>query len=320
MLVALGEFRLLFVLVGGRLVIDGADGLLGAIGLTMRVVLGGLTVLGRLGAADLEMVGAEGFLTMTGPPMRLERPVTVRLLGAEDVGGLGAGELGRVGDGLRVTEGVAGREGVGRAGVVLVGVRLGVVLVGARLGVDLLGGRLGAALVGVRVLDLGVLLGVLRDEVRGVLALDGALATGWGAGALTAVVATDLGAGALTAGLGVGALGAGLGATLGVDLGAALGAGLAGALGAAFGGALGAGLGVLEGGWALGAAGGLPGLLGALSAKMGSAHIIRARASVMSTILACCRNLRADIILSPFTITLICQTAGRPYPTLPLYP
>ncbi|MCK4294609.1 MAG: hypothetical protein KAY65_15520, partial [Planctomycetes bacterium] len=244
--VAFGEFRLLFVLAGGGLVIDGEDGLFGAIDLTMRVVLGGLTVLGWLGAAGLDVAGAEGFLTMTGPPMRLEPPVTMRLLGAEEVGGFGAGELGRVGDGLGATEGVAGRDRVGRVGVILVGVRLGVVLVGARLGValvgarlgvlligarlgvDLLGGRLGAALPGVRVLDLGVLLGVLRDEVRGVLALDGALATGWGAGVFTAVVATDLGAGALTGGLGVGALGAALTTGLGVG---ALGAGLGATIG-----------------------------------------------------------------------------------------
>lgn len=299
------------------LAVEDADGLFVTIGPAMRVVLFELMRLLELVVGGFTAEEVDRLFTMTGPPIRLVPVTPVRLL-EEAAGGLDAGEDDRVElellGGLLVAVGVRGCEGV-----VLLGDRLGVVLLGERLGVVLLGERLGVVRLGARVLDLDVLLLELRDEVRGVLDRDGVLATAAGAGAfaicldgvvLGAGLAIGFGDGdvvicldgeGFAAGLGAGALGAGLAAGLGAG---ALGAGLAAGLGA---GALGAALTAGLGGGALGAGAFLAGglfcpeadflsLLLALSARSGSAHIIKAKVSVTNTILRPRRNFRINMI------------------------
>jgi len=105
-------------------------------------------------------------LTMTGPPMRLERPI-MRVLDEENGGLVGVGATGADAgppDGARTAGGDCGCAGVERLGAVMVGGRLGVVLVGGLLGAAAAGGELGAVRLGAGALGLWVLLKPPRDE------------------------------------------------------------------------------------------------------------------------------------------------------------
>ena len=191
----------------------GEYGFLTITGLMIRLVVAELVPLFEPVAGGVGAEGVDGLLTMTGPPMRLERP-TVRVPDEEDGGfvrvgaaGADAGPL----DGARTPDGDCGCAGVERLGAVIVGGRLGVVLVGGLLGI-VAGGELGAIRLGAGALGLGVLLEPPRDEEECEPGPDGALATAVGAGVFTATagwealgvsLATVVAGGAFTAGLGV---------------------------------------------------------------------------------------------------------------------
>jgi len=223
----------------------GEYGFLTITGLMMRLVVAGLVLLFEPVAGGVGADGIDGLLTMTGPPMRLERP-TVRVPDEEDGGFVGVGAAGADAgplDGARTADGDCRCAGEGRLGAVIVGDRLGVVLVGGLLGAVVAGGelgamRLGAVVVGDRpgvvlvggllgaaaaggelgairlgagALGLGVLLEPPRDEEECEPGPDGALATGVGAGALTATAGCEALGVSLAAGVAGGAFTAGLG-------------------------------------------------------------------------------------------------------------
>jgi hypothetical protein len=189
-------------------------GFLTITGLMMRLVVAELVLLFEPVAGGVGAEGVDGLFTMTGPPMRLERP-TVRVPDEEDGGLVGVGATGVDAgplDGARTADGECGCAGVGRLRVVIVGGRLGVALVGGLLGVVLAGAGLGAVRLGAGALGLWVLLKPPRDEEECEPGPDGALATGVGAGVFTATagwealglcLAAVVAGGAFAAGLGV---------------------------------------------------------------------------------------------------------------------
>jgi hypothetical protein len=144
----------------------GEYGFLTMTGLMMRPVVAELVLLFGLVDGGVGADGVDGLLTMTGAPMRLERP-TVRLPDEED------GDFGTDGaagadteplDGARTPDGDCGCAGAERLGAVMVGGRLGAVLVGGLLGAAVAGGELGAVRLGAGALGLGVLLEPPREE------------------------------------------------------------------------------------------------------------------------------------------------------------